>query len=116
MDGNGRWALKKKLKRSEGHKAGIKTCIKLLKSLRKIDFKILELSFFVFSTENWKRPITEIRDLFNLIEIYYQEFEKVANDNNLRIRHFGSRRKISKKILTIIDDVSHKTKKIKGHV
>ena len=111
MDGNGRWASKKKLKKKEGHKAGIKACIKLIKNLKKLDVHIEELSFYVFSSENWKRSFTEIKNLFDLIEEYYHEFETTAQNNNLKIRHYGSRRKLSKKILKIIDDVTKKTKK-----
>ena len=111
MDGNGRWASKKKLKKKEGHKAGIKACIKLIKNLKKLDVHIEELSFYVFSSENWKRSFTEIKNLFDLIEEYYHEFETTAQNNNLKIQHYGSRKKLSKKILKIIDNVTKKTKK-----
>ncbi len=109
MDGNGRWASKKRLKKKEGHKAGIKACIKIIKSLNKLDLQINELSFYVFSTENWKRTLGEIKNLFDLIEEYYREFEKTAQDNNLKIRHYGSRKKLNRKILNIIDDVTKST-------
>ena len=109
MDGNGRWASKNHLKKKEGHRAGIKSCIKLIKSINKLDLHINELSFYVFSSENWNRSLSEIKNLFDLIEEYYQEFEKTAQDYNLKIRHFGSRKKLSKKILKIIDDVTNKT-------
>ena len=111
MDGNGRWASKKKLKKKDGHKAGIKACIKIIKNLNKLDVHINELSFYVFSTENWKRSFTEIKNLFDLIEEYYGEFEKTAKENNLKIRHYGSRKKLNKKILKIIDDVTKSTEK-----
>ena len=111
MDGNGRWALKKKLKKKEGHKAGIKACIKLINNLTKLNVNIREISFYVFSSENWNRSLSEITDLFNLIEEYYREFEITAQNNHLKIRHYGSRKKLSKKILNIIDDVTEKTKK-----
>ena len=110
MDGNGRWASKKNLKKKEGHKAGIKSCINLIKSINKLDVHINELSFYVFSTENWKRSLSEINNLFNLIEEFYQEFEITAQNYNLKIRHYGSRKKLNKKILNIIDDVTKKTK------
>ena len=110
MDGNGRWASKKNLKKKEGHKAGIKSCINLIKSISKLDVHINELSFYVFSTENWKRSLSEINNLFNLIEEFYQEFEITAQNYNLKIRHYGSRKKLNKKILNIIDDVTKKTK------
>ena len=114
MDGNGRWATKKNLKRKEGHKQGIKNCIKLIDNLEKIEFKINELSFYVFSSENWKRSPSEIKNLFKLIEDYYYEFETTANKRKLKIRHFGSRRKLSSKILKIIDTVTINTQKNKG--
>ena len=110
MDGNGRWASKNNLKKKEGHKAGVKSCINLIKSINKLDVHINELSFYVFSSENWKRSLTEINNLFNLIEEFYQEFETTAQKQNLKIRHFGSRKKLNKKILNIIDDVTKKTK------
>ena len=110
MDGNGRWASKKNLKKKEGHKAGIKSCINLIKSINKLDVHINELSFYVFSSENWKRSLSEINNLFNLIEEFYQEFEITAQNYNLKIRHYGSRKKLNKKILNIIDDVTKKTK------
>ena len=69
-----------------------------------------ELSFYVFSSENWKRSLSEIKNLFNLIEEFYQEFEITAQNYNLKIRHYGSRKKLNKKILYIIDDVTKKTK------
>tara|TARA_B100001057_G_scaffold249542_1_gene249819 strand:- start:6592 stop:7236 length:645 start_codon:yes stop_codon:yes gene_type:complete len=110
MDGNGRWASKNNLKKKEGHRAGIKTCIRLIKNISKLDVHINELSFYVFSTENWNRSFSEIKNLFDLIEEYYHEFEITAQDYNLKIRHYGSREKLSKKILNIIDDVTIKTK------
>jgi len=110
MDGNGRWASKNNLKKKEGHRAGIKSCIRLIKNISKLDVHINELSFYVFSTENWKRSFSEIKNLFDLIEEYYQEFEITAQDYNLKIRHYGSREKLSKKILNIIDGVTIRTK------
>ena len=110
MDGNGRWASKHCLKKKEGHRAGIKSCINLIKSVSKLDLHVNELSFYVFSSENWNRSLREIKNLFNLIEEYYQEFEETAQNYDLKIRHYGSRKKLSKKILKIIDDVTKKTK------
>tara|TARA_B100000941_G_scaffold10715_1_gene6636 strand:- start:2594 stop:3292 length:699 start_codon:yes stop_codon:yes gene_type:complete len=110
MDGNGRWASKNFLNKKEGHRAGIKSCIKLIKSIDKLDVKINEFSFYVFSSENWQRSLSEVKNLFDLIEEYYQEFEMTAQNYNFKIRHYGSRKKLSKKILKIIDNVTQKTK------
>ena len=114
MDGNGRWAKKNNLQKKTGHKYGIKNCISLCKSLRDLDYKINEISFYVFSAENWRRNPSEIKNLFNLITEFYRDFSSTANDNNLKIRHYGSRKKLSKKLLSIIDEVTATTKDNKG--
>ena len=66
MDGNGRWGLKKKGIRNYGHKKGLLTVKKILKNCIKKNIKYLTL--FTFSTENWKRPNTEINYLFYLLD------------------------------------------------
>ena len=66
MDGNGRWASKKKYTKKTGHKAGIENCIKLCESLDKLKYQIDEISF-LFS-ENWKSSY-EVKNLFELIHI-----------------------------------------------
>ena len=116
MDGNGRWAKKNNLQKKTGHKYGIKNCISLCKSLRDLDYKINEISFYVFSAENWRRNPSEIKNLFNLISEFYRDFSSTANDNNLKIRHYGSRKKLSKKLLSIIDEVTAITKDNKGTI
>ena len=114
MDGNGRWALKKGLKRFDGHKAGIKNCINIIKNLDQLDYKIKNITFYVFSTENWKRPIREINNLFSLIEYYYTNFKNVANEENLKINHLGSKKNLSNKLNSIIKDVVEITKNNNG--
>ena len=71
MDGNGRWGLKKKKNRNFGHFAGVQTVKKIVESV--IQFKVPIITFYVFSTENWKRPKSEINYLFNLIKIYFNK-------------------------------------------
>ena len=114
MDGNGRWASKKGLKRVDGHKAGIKNCINIIKNLEQLDYKIKNITFYVFSTENWKRPIREINNLFKLIEYYYINFKDLANEENLKINHLGSKRNLSSKLNLIIKDVVEITKNNSG--
>ena len=116
MDGNGRWAKKNNLQKKTGHKYGIKNCISLCQGLRDLDYKLNEISFYVFSAENWRRNPSEIKNLFNLITEFYRDFSSTANDNNLKIRHYGSRKKLSKKLLSIIDEVTSITKDNKGTI
>ena len=116
MDGNGRWAKKNNLQKKTGYKHGIQNCISLCQSLRDLDYKLNEISFYVFSAENWRRNPSEIKNLFDLITEFYRDFSSTANDNNLKIRHYGSRRKLSKKLLSIIDEVTSITKDNKGTI
>ena len=116
MDGNGRWAKRNNLQKKTGHKCGIRNCISLCLSLSDLDYKLNEISFYVFSAENWRRNPSEIKNLFNLITEFYRDFSSTANDNNLKIRHYGSRKKLSKKLLSIIDEVTSITKDNKGTI
>ena len=101
MDGNGRWGKKKKKGRNFGHIKGVETVKKIVKSC--ISLKIPILTFFVFSSENWKRPKTEIAFLFKLIKNYFsKEIDKVINQG-IKINILGDITKLSpdlKKILT----------------
>jgi len=114
MDGNGRWATNKGLRRSIGHKAGIENCIYLIRNLEKLDVRVKHISLYVFSTENWKRSATEVAHLLKLIEDYYINFRYVANEENLRIRHLGSNKNLQLKLKKIIHDVVNITRKNTG--
>ena len=69
MDGNGRWGKNKNKGRNYGHLKGVETVKKIVGS--SIKLKIPFITFFVFSSENWKRPKTEIKFLFKLIKNYF---------------------------------------------
>ena len=114
MDGNGRWAEKNKISKKKGHEQGVRNCIKICENLKKLDFKINEISFYVFSTENWNRSSLEVSNLFKIIESFYNSFKASANNNNLSVRHYGSKKKLSSKIKKIIDEVVLSTKTNKG--
>ena len=114
MDGNGRWAVKNKIPKKKGHEYGVRNCIKICDNLKKLDFIVNEISFYVFSTENWKRSSIEIRNLFAIIETFYMSFKDSANKNNFVVRHYGSNQKLSNKIKKIIDDVVSSTKNNNG--
>ena len=79
MDGNGRWGQKRKKGRNFGHLNGVKTVKKIVQS--SIKLKIPVVTFYVFSTENWKRPKSEINFLFKLIINYFkQELNNVISN------------------------------------
>ncbi len=111
MDGNGRWGLKKKKSRNFGHLEGVKTVQKVVKiSLQK---KIPIISFYVFSSENWKRPKNEINFLFNLMNIYFKRELKNLIKNNIRIFISGRTTGLPLKVKKILKEVSKKTIKNK---
>ena len=113
MDGNGRWGKKKNKGRNFGHIKGVETVKKIVKS--SISLKIPILTFFVFSSENWKRPKTEITFLFKLIKNYFsKEIDKVINQG-IKINILGDITKLSpdlKKILTKSVKLTKKNKMI----
>ena len=113
MDGNGRWGKKKNKGRNFGHIKGVETVKKIVKSC--ISLKIPILTFFVFSSENWKRPKTEIAFLFKLIKNYFsKEIDKVINQG-IKINILGDITKLSpdlKKILTKSVKLTKKNKMI----
>ena len=107
MDGNGRWGLKKKKSRNFGHKAGLKTVEKIIKET--IKNKIKYLTLFAFSTENWKRPKTEINYLFNLLENFIKKRIITFNKNNIKLKIIGIK-KFSPKLNTLLIESEKKTK------
>ncbi len=89
MDGNGRWGLKNKNTRNEGHKAGLKTVEKIIKET--INQEIRYLTLYTFSTENWKRPKKEINYLFNLLENFLINKIDHLNKQNIKLKIIGNR-------------------------
>ena len=87
MDGNGRWGKKKNKGRNYGHLQGVKTVQKIVKSALKL--KIPIITFYVFSTENWKRPKAEINFLFKLIVSYFNKELKNVTENGIKINIIG---------------------------
>jgi len=93
MDGNGRWGKKKRKSRNFGHYKGVSTVKKIVKT--SIKFRIPYITFYVFSSENWKRPQKEINYLFSLINNYFtKEIENIM-DQDIKINIFGEVRKLS---------------------
>ena len=107
MDGNGRWGLKKKNNRNEGHKAGIKTIEKIIKE--SLNQKIKFLTLYTFSTENWKRPKKEINFLFKLLENFLIKKINILIKNNIKLRVIGDKKVFSKKINILLNKSENKT-------
>ena len=79
MDGNGRWAQKRGLPRKMGHREGAETFRKIARYCKKIGIKYI--TFYAFSTENWKRPKDEVGELMRLFNNYLDEVKKYTEEN-----------------------------------
>ena len=111
MDGNGRWGKKRNKGRNFGHLNGVQTVKKIVKS--SIKLKIPVLTFYVFSTENWKRPQSEINFLFKLIINYFKKELKNVVLNGIKINIIGQINKLPLKIRSALKKVIKLTKKNK---
>ena len=87
MDGNGRWGIKHKNSRNEGHRAGLNTIENILKETIKQKIKFITL--FTFSTENWNRPKKEIKYLFKLLENFLINKIENLNKKNIKLKIIG---------------------------
>ena len=108
MDGNGRWGLKNKSSRNAGHKEGLNTVEKIIKET--IKKKIKYLTLFAFSTENWKRPKTEIKYLFNLLENFLENKMEDLHRQNIKLKIIGAKN-FNKKINKLLKFSEKKTLK-----
>ena len=111
MDGNGRWGKKKRKKRNYGHLKGVDTVKKIVKS--SIKFKVPIVTFYVFSSENWKRPKTEISFLFKLIKSYFTKEIQSVISQGIKINILGDLKKLSKELRSVLKRTEKLTKKNK---
>ena len=114
MDGNGRWGLKKKRNRNYGHLKGLETIKKIVYG--SIKLKIPVVTFYVFSTENWKRPKVEVNFLFKLINNYFSKEIKYVIQQGVKLKIFGEINQLPKamqKTLKKSEELTKKNKKIK---
>lgn len=108
MDGNGRWARKRGLPRSAGHREGAKTLEKLTRFAGDIGIKYI--TYYAFSTENWKRPSKEVESLMKLMTMYLDDYKRLLGGEDIRIRIIGKREGLSDEILKKIEIVENDTK------
>ena len=108
MDGNGRWGLKHKNSRNEGHKSGLNTVEKIIKET--IKQKISYLTLYAFSTENWNRPKKEIDYLFNLLENFLSKKIEDLNKQNIKLNIIGVKN-FTKKLNKLLKLSEKKTSK-----
>src|SRR3972149_3789393 len=101
MDGNGRWARRQHLPRVAGHERGVASVRRVTEECTRL--KIEQLTLYCLSSENWKRPQTEINFLMHLLEQYMIEERATIMDNNVRVRMLGRRADIPEPVLRELD-------------
>lgn len=87
MDGNGRWALSRGLPRLAGHKAGTENLRRVIRST--VEFGVKYLTIYAFSTENWGRPLEEVRGLMSILEDVLQRELNELHKEGVQLRHIG---------------------------
>jgi undecaprenyl diphosphate synthase len=115
MDGNGRWAKQRGIKREQGHKEGAVTARKITEYSLRLGIKYLTL--FAFSSENWKRPITEVNTLMNMLYEKLVEEKDLLIENDIKLEIVGDLEglpgKLKKKLIETIElSKSHKTMQV----
>lgn len=108
LDGNGRWAKKKKMPRNYGHTMGSKVVEKICEDAYHIGIKYLTV--YAFSTENWKRPKEEVDALMKLLRNYLDTSIKTSSKNNMRVSIIGDRTRLSEEIRRSIDELEEASK------
>lgn len=114
MDGNGRWARAKGLPRIAGHKVGMTTVIDIAKTANELGIEIV--TFFTFSTDNWKRPEDEVSFLMDLPTEFLIEHLEELISNNIQIRVMGNHHNLPKNTLIAVDKAKKMTKKNTGTI
>lgn len=115
MDGNGRWAKKRGLPRTAGHRSGAEVFKKIAKECGRLG--IPEVTFYAFSTENWKRPKEEVDAIMKLFHDFLIEAkEDLASSGNMRIRFIGEKDKLNDELLKLIHDAEKETEHRDGTV
>ena len=108
LDGNGRWAKKRGLPRTMGHKEGCVTVEKTVEVAARMGIEYLTV--YGFSTENWKRSSDEVGALMQLFRFYMVRLLKIASANNVRVKMIGDRTRFDQDIIDGINRLERETK------
>lgn len=108
MDGNGRWAKARKLPRTAGHKQGAEAARNVVRNARELGVEYVTL--FGFSSENWSRPQSEIKDLMNLLRYYLRSETAELHKSGARLRVIGERTGLDADIVKLIENAEELTR------
>jgi undecaprenyl diphosphate synthase len=112
MDGNGRWAKERNLPRYFGHKAGVESVREVVRGCARLGVKYLTL--FVFSTENWERPKSEVNALMRLLKKLLKSEAKELHENNVRVKAIGQIERLPKEVKENLEELITLTKNNNG--
>ena len=112
MDGNGRWAKKRLMPRSMGHKAGVETIKRITMHANTLGIKVLSL--YAFSTENWGRPDKEVNYLMSLPKVFFKSFMPELIKNNVKIETIGDINRLPRATLDILLEAKDQTANNQG--
>jgi undecaprenyl diphosphate synthase len=112
MDGNGRWAAARGLPRGEGHRRGVEALRRTVRAAGEIGIEILTI--FAFSSENWSRPQSEIRDLLGLLRRFIRNDLTELHKNNIRVRIIGERTGLAPDVASLLDEAEEMTRNNDG--
>ncbi|MEJ7934076.1 isoprenyl transferase [Sphingobium sp. AN558] len=107
MDGNGRWAKKRLLPRIAGHRAGVEAVRRVARAAQELGLECLTL--YAFSSENWKRPVSEVADLMGLLRHFLQSDLDELHANGVRLRVVGNHRALEPSLVKMIDGAVART-------
>ncbi len=108
MDGNGRWAQARGLPRVAGHRAGVQTAKKIVRAC--LGWGIPVLTLYVFSTENWRRPASEVQALMQLLEEYVQREGEELVRMGVQLRVIGRYRELPRPVVECLEDLVARTR------
>lgn len=114
MDGNGRWAKKRFLPRIAGHRAGVEAVRRVARAARELGLECLTL--YAFSSENWKRPASEVADLMGLLRHFIQSDLDEFNANGVRLRVIGNYHSLDPSLVELIEGAVARTAANKGPI
>ena len=108
MDGNGRWAQKRHLPRAEGHRRGVEAVRRTVRAAAARGIRYLTI--YSFSSENWRRPASEIADLMNLLKLFVRRDLSELHRANIRVRILGERTDLKTDIAALLDETESVTR------
>ena len=112
MDGNGRWAKKRGLPRTVGHKVGAETFRKIALYCKALGVEYLTI--YAFSTENWKRPADEVSTLMSLLKKYMQEAIDTMERDQMKLRFFGDLSALSPELQALAHKANEVADRVEG--